>query len=213
MRHAQYWSTIALSIALLGACGDDEDTTTTDTVAGDTSTAETTVAETTVVAETVVAETVVAETTAADTVATDAPPGETAEDTTPPTETTETDTATAQDTTPDETAAGVTFDDPHAIFAVKCTPCHAGGSSGGHNMAATDVAAAFTDSQKAAVNAACAGKTKGACTLIRIQAGQMPAGRGCSGNPETDAANSACLTAAQQATLKAWIDGGQLAPL
>ena len=209
MRHAQTWSTIALSIALLGACGDDEDTTTTDTVAAETATAaETTVAETATAAETTVAETTVAETTVAETTVAETTVAETTT-----TETTETDTATAQDTAPDETAAGVTFDDPHAIFAVKCTPCHAGGSSGGHNMAATDVAAAFTDSQKAAVKAACAGKTKGACTLIRIQAGQMPAGRGCSGNPETDAANSACLTAAQQATLKAWIDGGQLAPL
>ena len=205
MRRMQLWSTVALSVAILSACSDDEDTTTTDTTAAETSTPETTAAETTV-----------AETTTADSAASDAPPEDTAvataQDTTPLAETHEADTATAEETTAGETSVGVTFDDPHAVFAEKCTPCHAGGSSGGHNMAATSVDTAYTDSQKGAANPACNGKTKGACALVRIQAGQMPLGRGCSGNPDTDAANASCLTAAQQATLKAWIDGGQLAP-
>ncbi len=206
MRRAQFRSTIALSVALLSACSGDDDATATDTTAAETTVAETSAAETSVAEATTATDTVATETPSEDTtVATTA-------DTAPPSETTEADTATADDTTAGETSAGVAFDDPHAIFAAKCTPCHAGGGSGGHNMAAASVDAAYTDSQKAAANAACAGKTKGACALVRIQAGQMPLGRGCSGNPETDAANDACLTAAQQATLKAWIDDGQLAP-
>jgi hypothetical protein len=56
----------------------------------------------------------------------------------------------------------------------------------------------------------CIGSTKGYCFLFRVQAGSMPAGRGCSGDPETDSANASCLTAGEQDTLEAWILGGQL---
>jgi hypothetical protein len=38
----------------------------------------------------------------------------------------------------------------------------------------------------------------------------MPAGKGCTGNPTTDASNSACLTAAEQKTLMDWISMGLL---
>lgn len=38
----------------------------------------------------------------------------------------------------------------------------------------------------------------------------MPQGAGCTGNPATDAGYPACLTAAEQATIQAWITGGQL---
>lgn len=89
------------------------------------------------------------------------------------------------------------------IYAAKCMPCHAGGGSGGHNIALN-----YADSQLSSYY--CPGKTKGACTLVRIQEGSMPAGANCSGNPTTDMGNPACLTAAEQATLAAWIDGGQL---
>ena len=41
-----------------------------------------------------------------------------------------------------------------------------------------------------------------------IQAGEMPQGAGCSGDPAQDAGNSACLTADQQATVQTWIDEG-----
>jgi hypothetical protein len=45
--------------------------------------------------------------------------------------------------------------------------------------------------------------------LIRIQAGSMPQGGGCTGDPAQDAAKPGCLTADEQAKIKAWIDGGQ----
>lgn len=89
------------------------------------------------------------------------------------------------------------------IFAAKCGPCHVALKSGGANLAVS-----YADTQKPAYS--CAGKTKGACSAVRIQNGTMPTGMVCSGNPGTDAGKSACLTAAEQATLQAWIAGGQL---
>lgn len=38
----------------------------------------------------------------------------------------------------------------------------------------------------------------------------MPQGAGCTGNPTADVGKAACLTAAEQATIQAWIAGGQL---
>jgi hypothetical protein len=38
----------------------------------------------------------------------------------------------------------------------------------------------------------------------------MPLGAGCHGNPTQDANNSACLDQAEQNTLQAWINGGEL---
>lgn len=76
------------------------------------------------------------------------------------------------------------------------------------NLGGANLAFTYADTQKNAYF--CAGKTKGACSAVRIQNGTMPTGMVCSGNPGTDAGNSACLTAAEQATLQAWIDGGQL---
>lgn len=89
------------------------------------------------------------------------------------------------------------------IFAAKCGPCHVALKNGGANLAVS-----YADTQKPAYS--CAGKTKGACSAVRIQNGTMPTGMVCSGNPGTDAGKSACLTAAEQATLQAWIAGGQL---
>lgn len=73
-------------------------------------------------------------------------------------------------------------------------------------MGGSNVANAYADSQLAA--SACAGTVKGACALTRIQAGQMPAGAGCSGNPATDVNNAACLTQEEQDALSAWITAG-----
>jgi hypothetical protein len=56
----------------------------------------------------------------------------------------------------------------------------------------------------------CPGKTKGECSIVRIHDGSMPQGAGCTGDPATDASNSACTTAAQQQTITAWIAGGML---
>jgi len=114
------------------------------------------------------------------------------------------DTATAEDTT----AANVTFDGPHAIFAAKCSPCHTGAGSGGHNIGESDLAAAFADAEKDAQIGKCDGLTKGACTIVRIQAGDMPKGAGCTGDPSQDSGNASCLTQAEQDTIQAWIDAG-----
>jgi hypothetical protein len=93
------------------------------------------------------------------------------------------------------------------IYAAHCAPCHTTGDSGGVNFATS-----YADTQKAPnanVPACSAVTTVGSCTLIRIKNGQMPKGAGCTGNPTTDAGKAACLTAAQQATLQAWITGGE----
>jgi hypothetical protein len=84
-----------------------------------------------------------------------------------------------------------------------CGSCHGGQGAGGVNFATV-----YADTQQAAY--LCSGMTVGACTLMLIQSGTMPAGAGCTGNPTTDAANSACLTQADQNTIQAWISGGQL---
>lgn len=150
--------------------------------------------------------------------------GSTTTDTATTTDTVATDTQQAADTLSGDTGvadtglaadtavAGVPFDDPHAIFAAKCTPCHTGGGSGGHDMGAADLAAAFADSQKDPSIPKCDGLTKGGCTIVRILAGDMPKGKGCTGDPTQDSGNAACLTQAEQDTIQAWIDNGQLGP-
>jgi hypothetical protein len=96
----------------------------------------------------------------------------------------------------------------HAIVAAKCSPCHTTPpGSGGHAIGQMNQDTGYMNSQLAAVSLP--GSTKGAALLFRVQMGEMPLGRGCSGNPATDAMNAACLTAAEQATLRAWIMGGQ----
>ncbi|MCB9733315.1 MAG: hypothetical protein H6745_11975 [Deltaproteobacteria bacterium] len=123
------------------------------------------------------------------------------------------DTLSPNDTTTADTAvAGPSFDAAHAIFAAKCSPCHTGGGSGGHNMGAADIAAAYADSQLDADIAKCDGLKKGACTIVRIHAGDMPRGAGCTGDPSQDSGNAACLTQAEQDTIQAWIDGGLQPP-
>jgi hypothetical protein len=93
--------------------------------------------------------------------------------------------------------------DVEPILQVHCAPCHTTGGSGGANLASS-----YADTQLASYY--CPGKTKGGCTIVRVQNGTMPAGGGCTGNPTLDAGNPACLSAAEQATLSAWIAGGQL---
>jgi hypothetical protein len=89
------------------------------------------------------------------------------------------------------------------ILQAHCAPCHTSFGSGGANLASV-----YADTQLASYY--CPGKTKGACALVRIQDGSMPQGAGCTGKPALDAGNAACLTAAEQATIQAWITGGQL---
>jgi hypothetical protein len=102
--------------------------------------------------------------------------------------------------------------DVQPIFAAKCSPCHTTGDAGGVNFAAT-TGYPLTQLVPNANVAACQDITPdnvGACTLIRIQNGQMPKGRGCTGDPVADADNAACLTQAEQTTIANWIAGGEL---
>jgi hypothetical protein len=92
--------------------------------------------------------------------------------------------------------------DVKPILAALCVPCHTTFGDGGSNFASS-----YAQSQLA--SAVCPGKTVGACTVVRIQNGSMPQGAGCTGNPATDSGDAACTTAAQQATIEAWIVGGQ----
>lgn len=94
------------------------------------------------------------------------------------------------------------------IFQAHCAPCHTTSMSGGHNIGNASAAIGYSDSQL--VSYTTPGQTKGHASLTRIQNGSMPQGGICTGNPATDIGNPACLTAAEQATIQAWIAGGQL---
>lgn len=96
----------------------------------------------------------------------------------------------------------VTFADIQPILQNKCGPCHTVQMSGGWTTNS------YATTQLNSNN--CAGKTKGGCMIVRIQNGSMPQGKGCTGNPALDAGKPACLTAAEQASIQAWIGGGQL---
>lgn len=106
----------------------------------------------------------------------------------------------------------VGFDVVSPIYNQKCGPCHVNASFGGHNLGSGMVSEAYEDSQRAASSATCAGLTKGACSLIRIQSGSMPMGLGCTGDPAADVGNDACLTTEEQGLLQTWIDDGQQGP-
>lgn len=107
----------------------------------------------------------------------------------------------------------ITFDEVQPLFSQSCSPCHTNAMFGGHNVGDSDPAMGYADSQLDAMAGACAGLTVGACTLVRIQSGEMPMGFGCTGDPKMDAGDEACLTADEQALIQTWIDDGQLAPL
>lgn len=93
--------------------------------------------------------------------------------------------------------------DAQPIFADKCAPCHTSLGLGGHNIGSS-----YVDALMPAGNFSCTGLNVAQCALMRIQNGSMPQGGGCSGDPALDAGNSNCLTADQQLTIQAWIDGG-----
>jgi hypothetical protein len=82
------------------------------------------------------------------------------------------------------------------IFFAKCAPCHTGLLSGGHNMGTT-----YADTQLASYY--CPGLTKGACTIVRIHDGSMPAGLGC--NTTT---SPGCVSAGDQEIIEGWVNGG-----
>jgi len=99
----------------------------------------------------------------------------------------------------------VTYLQVKPIFMAKCTPCHSAGGigAGSHTLADSNA-----DALKPGLNAECAGLTRGACTIERVEDGDMPLGKGCTGDPAQDASNTACLTQQEQDLLEAWIAGG-----
>lgn len=105
---------------------------------------------------------------------------------------------------PGATGSPVTWTaDIQPVFEELCAPCHTGLGLGGHDLG-TD----YTAAPLPAVNPACDGLTKGACTIVRIQSGQMPPNRGCTGDPAVDAADPDCLDQGEQDIVQAWIDAG-----
>ncbi|MBX7194129.1 MAG: hypothetical protein K1X94_18895 [Sandaracinaceae bacterium] len=100
---------------------------------------------------------------------------------------------------PDAVVVPRTWTEVHTALETSCTPCHVTIGSGGHNMAQSDEAAAYSDSQLAA--SACAGVTKGACAAMRVRAGTMPPG----GLAEPMRSELAAL-------LDGWVAAGQPAP-
>jgi len=107
----------------------------------------------------------------------------------------------------ESTCGGLGFvtytEDTQPIYFEKCDPCHTGLGFGGHNIGIN-----YEDALQPAHNADCTGLTVGACTIVRIQSGEMPEGAGCTGDPEQDAGNAACTTQHEQDLIQAWIDGG-----
>jgi hypothetical protein len=103
----------------------------------------------------------------------------------------------------DSAPAAVTYQDVKPIFATKCVPCHVTGGQGApfHTLAESYASANKTSS-------ACSPRKIGECTLELVKLGSMPLGKGCTGDPARDAANAACLTAAEQQKLADWIAGG-----
>ena len=95
--------------------------------------------------------------------------------------------------------------DVQPILSAKCSGCHTGLSSGGHNIGTT-----YADALGSAgvTYPACSELTVGACAILRIKNGTMPLGGGCSGDPATDEGKPACLDQAQQDTIQAWVDAG-----
>ena len=89
------------------------------------------------------------------------------------------------------------------VFIAKCAPCHTGLGLGGHNIAIN-----YGDSFNAAAHFTCPGLNVGQCALVRVRAGQMPPGAGCTGNPITDAGNVSCLNYNEQTLVFSWINGG-----
>lgn len=131
-------------------------------------------------------------------------------------DTTETDTAVPADTTPDvpdEITGPVTWDQVYDIFHRDCVPCHATttatSGSGGHSIGSAEPDVAYDASQLPVSEnapAACAGKKKGECALIRIKDGSMPASGDCADDPP----GAKCPTAEEQALIQQWIDDGML---
>jgi hypothetical protein len=100
-------------------------------------------------------------------------------------------------------ARSVTYEaDIQAVFQAKCAGCHVDSGTG------MCLASTYDSLDMPATAAVCAGLSIAECAQLRIRDGSMPRGRGCTGDPELDAADPRCLTASEHALLDAWIAGG-----
>ena len=102
-----------------------------------------------------------------------------------------------------DVATGPSYSTVQPIFMAKCSPCH---TTGAYTKFPINYAAANGAVTTGAVECG-AGTKVGACTLMRIRSGSMPMGRNCkaeAGAPDP----SMCVTAAEEATIQAWITGG-----
>ena len=97
----------------------------------------------------------------------------------------------------DAPGAAVRWSTVHTSLQTSCSPCHAGSSAGGHNMAGVDEMRSYIDSQVASTR--CAGLNTGACAARRVRDGSMPPG-GLAEPARTNLAN----------LLDRWVAGGQL---
>lgn len=93
--------------------------------------------------------------------------------------------------------------DVQPIFLAKCSPCHTGTQLSPYTFAGN-----YASNLLPAETELCPNMNVGQCAQQRIANGQMPSGRGCSGDAEADAGNAACLTAAEQQTVANWIGDG-----
>jgi hypothetical protein len=98
-------------------------------------------------------------------------------------------------------AAPTYTNDIKPILSAKCGSCH-----GSPAPAGSELAANYSATQASATS--CADENVATCMLTRIVSGEMPQGAGCTGTPATDADNAACLTAAELASLQAWVAAG-----
>jgi hypothetical protein len=102
---------------------------------------------------------------------------------------------------------GVYYDtDMQAIFGAKCTNCHT--TVGGACARGRCFAQSYATVNDDASSSGCAGDKVYECIDQRVGNGSMPQGRGCTGNPETDASDPDCLTAREHALLDAWVAAG-----
>ena len=93
--------------------------------------------------------------------------------------------------------------DTQPVYFEKCDPCHTELGAGHHNIGTT-----YNDALHPALNPDCAGLNVGQCTIVRIRSGDMPDGGGCTGDPDRDSSNPACLTRTEQDLIQGWIDAG-----
>jgi len=94
--------------------------------------------------------------------------------------------------------------DVRPIILAKCGSCH----TGNERIANADPQNAYNGTQR--VGSQCGNTIRvSECILIRINNGSMPQNAGCTGDAEDDT-RAECLAEAQEQTIQAWLDQGEL---